>query len=129
MATAFELFTKTTIKALEAALTEANGRATARTLSLDECVEYIDRFVCRCGITKKAMTGTEITVHGSMEKLPRAYKYQADSTKAAFEFNGKHWEFVEAVRSTLTQRSSYCHVQAAFSETARDALAAKYEEC
>lgn len=129
MITAAELFTKSTTKAIEAALAEANGRATARTLSLDECVEYIGEFVRRCDITKKAMTGTRINVHGSMEKLPRAYKYRADSTKAAFEFNGKHWEFVEAVRSTLVQNTAYHHVQAAFSDTARDALAAKYAEC
>lgn len=127
--TAAEFFRKKELANLVAALAEANGRATARTLSADECAEYLAKFEEHTAISKKAMAGTIVTVHGSMEQLPRAYKYRADSTKASFQYDGKHWVFVEAVRSALTQRSSFCHVHAAFSETARDALAAKYEEC
>lgn len=127
--TAAEFFQKKELAKLVAALAEANGRATARTLSVDECAEYIAGFEERVGISKKAMAGTVVIVHGSMEQLPRAYKYRADSTKASFQFDGKTWRFLNAERSTLRQRSSHIHVIASFSPTAKDAIAAKYEEC
>lgn len=124
-----EFFQKKELAKLMAALEEANGRATARTLSADECAEYIAAFEERTGISKKAMAGTIVTVHGSMEQLPRAYKYHADSTKASFQYDGRTWRFLSAERSTLRQHSSYLHVIASFSQTAKDAIAAKYEEC
>ena len=127
--TAAEFFQKKELAKLVAALAEANGLATARTLSADECAEYISSFEEHTAVSKKAMAGTIVTVHGSMERLPKAYRYRADSTKAAFQYDGKTWQFLSAERSTLKQRSSYVHVIASFSPTAKDAIAAKYEEC
>lgn len=129
--TAAEFFQKKELTKLMAALAEANGRATARTLSADECAEYIAKFEERTGISKKAMTGTVVIVHGSMEQLPQAYRYRAYSTKASFQYDGRSrtWRFLNAERSTLRQRSSWVHIIASFSLTAKDATAAKYEEC
>lgn len=127
--TAAEFFQKKELAKLVAALAEANGRATARTLSDDECAEYLSKFEKRAGISKKAMAGTVVTVHGSMEQLPRAYKYRADSTKASFQYDGRTWRFLNAERSTLRQHSSFIHVIASFSPTAKDAIAQKYEGC
>lgn len=126
--TAAEFFQRKELTKLVAALAEANGRATARTLSADECAEYIAGFEERVGISKKAMAGTIVTVHGSMEPLPRAYKYRADSTKASFQYDGRTWRLLSAERSILRQRSSWIHVIASFSPTAKDAISAKYEE-
>lgn len=112
-----------------AALAEANGRATARTLSAAECAEYLAKFEGQAGISKKAMAGTIVTVHGSMEQLPRAYKYRADSTKASFQYDGKTWRFLSAERSILRQHSSWIHVIASFSPTAKAAIVQKYDGC
>ena len=127
--TAAEFFQKKELAKLVAALADANGRATARTLSADECAEYIAKFEERTGISKKAMTGTVVIVHGSMGQLPQAYRYRADSTKALFQYDGSAWRFLDAKRSILRQRSSWIHIIASFSPTAKDAIAAKYEEC
>lgn len=127
--TAAEFFQKKELAKLVAALAEANGRTTARTLSADECAEYISAFEERVAISKKALAGTIVTVHGSMEQLPRAYKYRADSTKASFQYEGKTWRFLSAERSTLKQHSSWVHAIASFSPTAKDAIAARYEKC
>ena len=84
-----DYFSKSSLNALEAALKEANGRATARTLDVDDIIKYLRGYMYRLDITKKALTGTEVTEHASMEQLPRAYKWNADSTKATFVFDGK----------------------------------------
>lgn len=127
--TAADFFQKKELTKLVAALAEANGRATARTLSADGCAEYLAKFEEHTAISKKAMAGTVVTVHGSMEQLPRAYRYRADSTKASFQYDGKTWRFLNAERSILRQLSSYIHVIASFSPTAKDAIVQKYEEC
>lgn len=124
--TATEFFTKSDLKALNEKLDTANGRATARTLSADKCAEYLEEFERKAFISKKAMTGTTVTVHASMEKLPLSYKYSADSTKAVFEYDGKHWRFKNAERSRLVQRAGFWHVEAVFSQTAILAIADRY---
>lgn len=113
---------------LEAALAEANGRATARTLTAEQCVEYLETYMNYVGISKKALTDTVVTIHGSMEKLPSAYKYPADSTKATFVFDGRTWHLYRAERSRLVQRSGCLHVVAELSNTAKDAIAASFAE-
>lgn len=127
MTTAIDFFSKTESKKLAEGLAEANGRATARTLSADACAEYLERYMQHLDITKRALTGTVATVHATMERLPHAYKYRADSTKATFEFDGKVWRFVFACRDRLVQRGNACHVEARLSASAVAALADKYE--
>lgn len=125
---AAEFFQKKELTKLVAALAEANGRATARTLSADECADYLAVFESLTDISKRAMTGTTVVVHGSMERLPKAYKYRADSTKAAFRYDGKTWRFLEAERSVLKQGSPLTHVVASFSDSAKEAIVAKFVE-
>lgn len=125
---ATQIIGKKDYKTLEGALAEANGRATARTLTAEDCVGYLETYMGYVGISKKALTDTVVTVHGSMERLPQAYKYRADSTKAAFVFDGKTWRFTGAERSTLLQRGGCFHVVATLSDTAKDAIAARFVE-
>lgn len=127
-ANANDYFSKSTLNALEAALKEANGRATARTLDVDNIVEYLHGYMVRLGISKKALTGTKVTVHASMEQLPRAYKWNADSTKASFLFDGKKWKFMTAERSRLVQCCGSYHVVATLSQTAIDAITSKVSQ-
>ena len=127
-ANANDYFSKSTLNALEAALKEANGRATARTLDVDGIVEYLHSYMLRLDISKKALTGTEVTVHASMEQLPRAYKWNADSTKASFLFDGKKWKFLTAERSRLVQRCGSYHVVATLSQTAIEAITSKVSQ-
>lgn len=110
---------------LNAVITEAEGRATARTMN----AEYVDSklfyVVTRHlnGMPKKALTGTRATVHASTEKLPRSYKYSADSTQAEFLHDGKGWVLVSVWRGTLKQ-SSYAKegVELDLSDTAKEWL-------
>lgn len=127
MMTATEFFTKTDLKALTEKLNAANGRATTRTLNIDACIEHLTKFENSLRISKKAMTGTKVIVHATMETLPHAYKYRADSTKVTFEYDGKRWRFCEAERSTLKQRGCAYHVEASLSDSAKQAIVSKYE--
>jgi hypothetical protein len=93
---------------LNAAIIEAEGRATARTMN----AEYVDSKLFYVvnrylnGLPKKALTGTRATVHASTEKLPSSYKYRAESTQAEFLHDGKGWVLVSVWRGTLRQSSA-----------------------
>ena len=110
---------------LNAAITEAEGRATARTMS----AEYADSklfYVVNSylnGMPKKALTGTRATVHASTEKLPSSYKYRAESTQAEFMHDGKGWFLVSVWRGTLRQSSAAKEgVELELSDTAKEWL-------
>lgn len=92
--------------ALNEAIREAEGRATARTIDAEEVNEKLKRAETMMNWPpKKALAGTKIHVHASTQKLPNAYKYKADSTQVLFEHDGKGWKFVCAGRYTLKQSS------------------------
>lgn len=122
---ATDLFKKTDIKRLSAKLAEVEGRSTTRLLSVDDCADHLSH-IMRWPISKKALTGTKVIVHATMEKLPNSYGYAANSTKATFTFDGRHWCFVDAERSFLKQKSGNCHCEVFLSDTAKGSICEYY---
>lgn len=115
----------TNIEALAEAISNAEGRATARTMN----AEYVDSKLFYVvnrylnGMPKKALTGTRATVHASTEKLPSSYKYRAESTQAEFLHDGKGWALVSVWRGTLMQSSAAKEgVELDLSDTAKEWL-------
>lgn len=109
-------------EALQAVITETEGRASARTLSAEDAAYTLDSVVCNAlhNMPKKYLAGCRATVHASTERLPNAYKYRADSTKAVFEHDGKDWMLVEVRRDGLVQRSARFGAQLELTEAARE---------
>lgn len=110
-------------EAIEAKIQEAQGRATARTLTAEGVAERLEAVAYNDlrGITKKALAGTRATVHGSTDKLPSAYKYPAESTQVVVEHDGKGWVLVEARRDRLAQKGSGLRgVELALSDSAKE---------
>lgn len=122
---ATDLFKKTDIKRLSAKLMEVEGKSTTRLLSVDDCADHLSH-IMNWPISKKALAGTKVVVHSTMEKLPSAYHYTAMSTKATFTFDGKHWCFVDAERSILKQKAGNCHCEVFLSDTAKDSICEYY---
>lgn len=111
----------TDTEALQAAITETEGRATARTLGAEEAGHRLDQVVYNLlrSMPKKYLAGSKAVVHASTERLPQAYKYSADSTKARFEHDGKGWVLVEVVRDRLVQKSARYGVELSLTDTAK----------
>lgn len=95
-------------EAIKAAIDRAEGKATARTLTVDDLASKLaEAEKTLMSPSKKDLAGTRVRVHASTEKLPNAYRYRADSTQAVCEHDGKGWVLVEVARDTLRQSAAY----------------------
>lgn len=121
-----EFLLKKDEKALNDKLNELQNRCEQRLLSVESCSEYLKKVERVLGVTKKAMTGTKVVVHATMEKLPNSYRYTANSTKAVFTFDGKHWRFVKAYRDRLIQKTNAYHTELELSDSAQEAIIQMY---
>ncbi len=121
-----EFFLKKDEKALNDKLNELQDRCQERLLSVESCGEYLKDVEEHLSLSKKAMTGTKVVVHATMEKLPHSYRYTANSTKAVFTFDGKHWRFVKAYRDRMVQRSNYFHSEIELSDLAKEGIISRY---
>jgi len=111
----------TDTEALQAAISEAEGRATARTLSAQSANDALESVVYDVlrRMPKKALAGCRATVHASNERLPRAYKYRAESTQAHFVHDGKGWLLESVERDTLVQKSTRYGVELVLTDDAK----------
>ncbi len=115
----------TNLEALAEAISNAEGRATARTMRAEDARDTLERVVSRYlnYMPKKALAGTSATIHASTEKLPSSYKYRAESTQAEFLHDGKGWMLVSVWRGTLRQSSCAKEgVELELSDTAKEWL-------
>ena len=112
-------------EAIAEAISNAEGRATARTMNAEYADAKLFHIVNKYlnGMPKKALTGTRATIHASTEKLPSSYKYRAESTQAEFLHDGKGWTLVSVWRGTLKQSSANKEgVELELSDTAKEWL-------
>lgn len=119
-------FKKKDEKALSSKLNELQGRCKERLLSVEDCEHRLNKVDCFLNITNKAMTGTKVIVHSDMQKLPNCYRYVANSTKAVFVYDGKHWCFMSAYRDKMIQKGIAYHCEIELSDTAQDAVLRRY---
>lgn len=115
----------TNLEAIAEAISNAEGRATARTMNAEYVGSKLFYVVNRYlnDMPKKALTGTRATIHASTKKLPSSYKYHAESTQAEFMHDGKGWALVNVCRDTLKQSSSAKEgVELELSDTAKEWL-------
>ena len=104
---------------LEAALKEAQGRATARTIDVDRILSVLKYVEERLGIGKAALKGTKVHFTGA-EKFAKAYRYTPESTHFEAVHSGKTWFVTSITRDTCPQRQDAIDV--VLSETAKDAV-------
>ena len=109
------------IEKLSAAIKEAEGKATARTIEATQ-IQYTLHEI-ETGIAKKKLSGTQVHYTGA-EHFPNSYKYRPESTHwIAENINGK-WYVVDIYRDTCPNRSSW-NTEIIYSETAKQAILEK----
>jgi hypothetical protein len=118
-------------EAIKAEIDIAEGKATARTLTVADLLSKLaEAEKMLMSPSKKDLAGTRVRVHGSTEKLPRSYRYRADSTQALCEHDGKGWVLVEVARDTLRQSAVYKRgLEIEPSDSARDHIMATLAFC
>ena len=121
-----EFFKKKDSKALNDKLNELQERCKERLLSVDDCICRLNKVDSFLNISNKAITGTKVIVHADMQKLPHCYRYVANSTKAVFVYDGRHWCFMSAFRDRMLQKGIGYHCEIELSDTAKSAILQRY---
>ena len=102
---------------LAAAIAEAEGRATARTVTVKEIRNILERV--SEGIPKAALHGTKVHYDGG-EHFPNAYKYRPESTHWTAENVRGNWYITSIYRSTCPNRRRNTVVE--YSDTAKEKI-------
>ena len=111
---------------LNAAIKEAEGRATARTIDAEtifKCAAHIERVL---GIPKVKMIGIVANVDYHSQNFPNAYKYTPESTHFTMEYTKSGWVLLDVSRRT-TRRQAQCY-RLSLTPTAKDAIVHSMEE-
>lgn len=113
-------------EALESAIKEAEGRATARTISVRQVCYILNQVESRLGITKKAMEGITVSVDFNAQDFPSAYKYTPESTRFSAEYHRGEW-IITGIARMRTRRASQ-RVLVSLTDDAKEAILAKYTQ-
>lgn len=109
-------------KKLEDAIREAEGRATARTITANGIILELLDITEKLHISKKAMNGIKLYCDTNAQSFPGAYKYIPQSTVFKAEFRNGSWRITEVKRDTCgTTRVRIIH-----SEESKAAILARF---
>jgi len=92
---------------LETALSEGQGKATARLLTvydLESAVVQTEKTLEKVGITKGLWKGTTVLVNP--HRLPNAYKHTAETSMAVLERGANAWFLIHVYRTYCGKISS-----------------------
>lgn len=106
---------------IKAAIQEAEGKASARTVDYDDIVRATQRIEKKLGIPKKYMEGIEYDVDLHAQNFPNAYKYRAESTHFVVEYSKGKWRLVSIGRG-YTRRAGHDFKCLAMPEETRNAV-------
>lgn len=109
---------------LNIAIKEAEGRATARTITAEQ-IQYILHEVSE-GITKPRLHGTKVVYDGA-QHFPSAYRHRPDSTHWAAENIKGKWYVTQIWRGTCPNRLKNTRID--YSEEAKEAILANASWC
>lgn len=76
---------------IAAAIKEAEGRASARTINEYYVIDGLRRVENALEIPKKHMKGIKVVIDPHAQSFPNAYRYTPGSTQFSAEYNGKEW--------------------------------------
>ncbi len=111
---------------LEKAIKEAEGRATARTITVSDIMESLRYIEKKLGVPKKALEGCKIYVDINAQDFPKAYKYIPESTHFSAEFVHGSWRITNISRGQIRKPSKRYLVD--LTEDAKKAILGEYEE-
>ena len=84
---------------LKQMIDEGNGRATSRTIDLDDILTATKSIETTLNVSKKYMEGVIYSVDVNAQDFAHAYKYQADSTHFTLTYKNGTWRVSDIVRA------------------------------
>lgn len=96
------------ITAIEEAIKEAQGKATERTITAQNIIEYAEkiRIDAQTYSSKKATVGMTAVIDKHAQRFARAYKYAPQSTQFQILCKATGWYLVDVYRATCHGSSS-----------------------
>lgn len=88
------------VEKMNKAIADAEGRATARTISADDIMDALDAIEKRLGIPKAHMVGIRAEVDVNAQTFPNAYKYRPESTQFTAVRTASGWKVTDIYRGT-----------------------------
>ncbi len=85
---------------IEEEIRNAEGRATARTITYKNIVDEIERIENELRIPKKYMVGIQASVDVNAQNFPRSYKYTPESTHFLMERTTTGWDLITVMRDS-----------------------------
>ena len=101
---------------LAAAIKEAEGKATARTVTVADIKKILDKVDV---VPKKYMDGTTVRYDGA-QQFPSAYRYRPESTHFSAENVKGKWYVTNIYRDTCPDRLVNTHVN--YSDAAKEKI-------
>jgi hypothetical protein len=83
---------------IQAAIDNAEGRASERLITVEDIVEALTTLEQKLNITKKALIGTTVRVDYNTQHFAKAYKYTPHSTHFAAEYRKSGWFITDIYR-------------------------------
>lgn len=81
---------------------EAEGKATARTISYADIVKTIEKLEKNLGCCKKDMVGVEVKINPRAQRFANAYKYTPEATIAYLTRDNNGWVLTKVERGICT---------------------------
>lgn len=107
------------LEPLTAAIKEAEGRATARTITAADIIDTLNDIEHELRISKKAMNGIHIRADINAQKFPGSYKYIPESTHFQATYKNGSWRITSITREVCRQGM---HIEVTHTEESRKAI-------
>lgn len=111
---------------INAAIKEAEGRASVRTVTFTEVMKSVKHIEMTLGIPKTKMVGIIADVDYHAQNFPNAYKYTPESTHFCMERKNSGWVLIHVSRET-TRRMTQGY-RLTLTETAKAAIIESMKE-
>ncbi len=95
---------------IEATIREAEGRATARTITYGDITRAIAELEKALNICKKDMTGITADIDYHAQNFPNAYKYTPESTHITVTRKTSAWDLARVYRDTTRREGHRYHL-------------------
>ena len=106
---------------IEAAIAEAEGKATVRCVGFDTVGEVCKHIEKVLAVPKKYLEGVKFNVDPHAQNFPKAYKYTPESTQFTVEYSKGKWRVSDFRRAeTHTPNNRYVCVE--MSEETKQAI-------
>lgn len=112
--------------AIRDAIAQAEGRAKARTISVQDILDSVVEISEHYNLPKKYMVGLRFSVDPNAQHFPNAYKYVPESTQFCVEYCPSGWFLTGIAREACKSPSRRFAMVGKLTDAQRDAIISGY---